>query len=264
MTGQSNNLLTISQFATLTGISRPNLIFYDKEGLLKPALVRENGYRMYDYKQVSLAYKIVTFRRMGLSIEQVRTFVASNQEQALEVMDKQCAELDRQIAELRQQRFNLDLYRDFQRRYADRPAEGVFGFERCGAETMLVLDCTHADRHIDSMTELLMWCRGRGTTCDCHIGRIFSRETEHRDWSVPEHVFFRKLDGPTVRPAGTYLTYTCYSDGTDINERYRVFFAHVREASIPLAGDVYEDCPLAGIFASDRNSHLLRIAARVA
>lgn len=44
-------LFTIGQFAALHEINKKTLMWYDEIGLLKPACIKENGYRYYSYQQ---------------------------------------------------------------------------------------------------------------------------------------------------------------------------------------------------------------------
>lgn len=46
-----NRLFTIGQFAKMHEINKKTLMWYDEIGLLKPAVVKENGYRYYNYQQ---------------------------------------------------------------------------------------------------------------------------------------------------------------------------------------------------------------------
>ena len=45
------NLLTSGEFASLCGTQKGTLLFYEKEGLLKPRHVSENRYRRYGIEQ---------------------------------------------------------------------------------------------------------------------------------------------------------------------------------------------------------------------
>lgn len=49
---KKDKLLTIGQFASMHGINKKTLIWYDEIGLFKPAAINpENGYRCYNYHQ---------------------------------------------------------------------------------------------------------------------------------------------------------------------------------------------------------------------
>ena len=45
-------MYAISEMASLFNVSRQTLIYYDKIGLFKPAVVNEKGYRFYSPTQI--------------------------------------------------------------------------------------------------------------------------------------------------------------------------------------------------------------------
>ena len=75
----------------------------------------------------------------------------------------------------------------------------------------------------------------------------------------PEYVYFKKLDWEYKKEAGKYLVYTSYSDGTNINTIYNTIFNYIKEQHLQILGNIYEDYPLSGIFASDESLHFIRI-----
>ena len=64
--------MTIKELEALTGLSRANIRFYEKEGLLSP-LRRENGYREYTEEDVQTLQRIKLLRSLQFSIEEIRT-----------------------------------------------------------------------------------------------------------------------------------------------------------------------------------------------
>ena len=71
-----DRLLKISEFSSLSGISRQLLIYYDNEGILHPEQVDpENGYRYYSYRQLPSASVIVSLRQAGMSLECIRNYL---------------------------------------------------------------------------------------------------------------------------------------------------------------------------------------------
>lgn len=53
------------------GITRANIRFYEREGLLSPSR-KENGYRDYTDEEIIILKKIVIFRKLGLSVADIR------------------------------------------------------------------------------------------------------------------------------------------------------------------------------------------------
>ena len=71
------NYFTISEFAKLRNININSLRYYEKLGLLKPAIVDEKtGYRYYSAEQVSLLNKIILCIQLGIPLKEMMTFLA--------------------------------------------------------------------------------------------------------------------------------------------------------------------------------------------
>lgn len=62
---------TVKEVSCHTGVSVRTLHHYDAIGLLKPTLVTEAGYRMYDHSALDRLYMILVFRELGLSLKQI-------------------------------------------------------------------------------------------------------------------------------------------------------------------------------------------------
>lgn len=66
------NYFTISEFAKLRNININSLRYYEKLGLLKPAVIDENnGYRYYSAEQVSLLNKIILCIQLGIPLKEM-------------------------------------------------------------------------------------------------------------------------------------------------------------------------------------------------
>jgi len=77
---------TVNKLALLSGISTRALRYYDEIGLLKPARVSSNGYRIYKNEQVDILQQILFYRELGVSLDEIKLLLtASNfdQEKAL-------------------------------------------------------------------------------------------------------------------------------------------------------------------------------------
>lgn len=68
---------TILGLAKLAGISTRTLRYYDEFGLLPPARIRSNGYRIYGEKEVDRLQQILFYRELGLPLEEIRKILTS-------------------------------------------------------------------------------------------------------------------------------------------------------------------------------------------
>lgn len=70
------NYFTISEFAKLRNININSLRYYEKLGLLKPAIIDENnGYRYYSAEQVTLLNKIILCIQLGIPLKEMVKFL---------------------------------------------------------------------------------------------------------------------------------------------------------------------------------------------
>lgn len=68
-------MLKISDFSRLSRISIRMLRFYDEHDVLKPSMVKENGYRYYDYSQLIPAFHIQYFHYLGFSTDKMKELI---------------------------------------------------------------------------------------------------------------------------------------------------------------------------------------------
>lgn len=64
--------MKVNELEKTLNISRANIRFYEKEGLLKPVR-KENNYRDYSEEEVALLKKIVIYRKLGISIGDIKS-----------------------------------------------------------------------------------------------------------------------------------------------------------------------------------------------
>jgi MerR family copper efflux transcriptional regulator len=67
--------MRIAELAAVTGFSTPTLRYYEQLGLLEPAERSESGYRMYGEREVERVRFIGRAKRLGLSLEEIRSLV---------------------------------------------------------------------------------------------------------------------------------------------------------------------------------------------
>lgn len=96
------NRYRVSEIAEIFGISRQTLIFYHKKNILIPFEIdEENGYRYYSKNQLWELMFILTLKRAGLSLEEIKSFSElRSTEENIEFLEKKYQELDKRIKEL--------------------------------------------------------------------------------------------------------------------------------------------------------------------
>lgn len=82
---KKSKLLTIGQFASLHGINKKTLMWYDEIGLFHPAFIHpENGYRYYSYHQSSILETILLLRELDVPIDEIQAFMKNRSAASME------------------------------------------------------------------------------------------------------------------------------------------------------------------------------------
>ena len=103
-------MYAISEMASLFNVSRQTLIYYDKIGLFKPAVVNDRGYRFYSPTQIPFMRLICMLRDLGLELDEIDRLVSTfdigemtDQLRArVEALDADIAELETERASVRE------------------------------------------------------------------------------------------------------------------------------------------------------------------
>lgn len=67
--------MTIKEIEELTGVSKQNIRFYEKKGLLSPKRNENNGYRTYHENDVYRLKEILLYRKLGFTIDDISKIV---------------------------------------------------------------------------------------------------------------------------------------------------------------------------------------------
>jgi len=68
---------TINKLAKMAGISTRTLRYYDQCGLLAPARVSSNGYRIYGQKETDRLQQILFYRELGVPLNDIKRILSS-------------------------------------------------------------------------------------------------------------------------------------------------------------------------------------------
>jgi len=97
-------MLTVTKLAKTCKISRTTVLYYEREGLLKPALRSDNGYRWYGEAELKQLNDILRFRSFGIPVAEIQSLI--NQDTSVcqsEVLRAQFEKLEQSILDLRKQ-----------------------------------------------------------------------------------------------------------------------------------------------------------------
>lgn len=91
---------SIKELSEIAGISARTLRYYDKIGLLKPAYIRESGYRYYDGKELELLQQILFYKERGMRLEEISEILYGGDFDVMAALYSHLEELERQQARI--------------------------------------------------------------------------------------------------------------------------------------------------------------------
>src|SRR6185436_13965726 len=95
-------MLRIGEFSRLSQVTIKALRYYDDVGLLKPDHIDPfTSYRYYSVEQIRLIHRIVAFKELGLSLEQIAHLLDDERssEHMRDTLRQQHAEIKQRISE---------------------------------------------------------------------------------------------------------------------------------------------------------------------
>ncbi len=99
---------TVQKLARLAGVTPRTLRYYDKLGLLNPARISGNGYRIYGRAEVDRLQQILFFRELGVGLEQIREMMMAPTFDGMSALRAHRAKLVEKRAQLEQLIHNVD------------------------------------------------------------------------------------------------------------------------------------------------------------
>ena len=92
-------LLTVGELARRCGLTVRTLHHYDAIGLLRPSSRSGAGYRLYGQADIEHLHRIQALRQLGLPLADIGHALSGPQPPLVEVVERQIAQLDRDLAE---------------------------------------------------------------------------------------------------------------------------------------------------------------------
>jgi DNA-binding transcriptional MerR regulator len=94
-------MMTVSKLASVCGLSRTTVLYYESQGLLKPAVRSDSNYRVYGEREVERLRQIRVYRGVGMSVREIRTILAGPQNDVASALKRRLADVDKEIETLR-------------------------------------------------------------------------------------------------------------------------------------------------------------------
>ena len=271
-----SNYMKISDFAKVTGITRKNLIFYDKIKLLSPALTDgQNKYRYYTYQQIDTANVITILREMDMPLKEIKEYLnGRTPDKLIDMLELQKGIVQEKIQKLNQISDMLDTRIELTQRGIDADDSiDVIILKEYEAKPILLGPELPQDSHkIESwqyLLEFYEFCSDNKIIRGLPTGLIISHEDLiNNNIMRPFRFYYSPAAGnssPTnaYKPQGLYVI-GCEQIGYEMNSNlYNRLFQYIEKAGLKIVGDAYEEYLLDEISTTDSSQYLLQISIQV-
>lgn len=113
--------MNTKKFAELCGVEKRTLFHYDEIGLLKPASIKENGYREYAPNQLYDMDMIKIFQACGYSLAEIKDMFATKGNARIDFIQDGKERIEAQIHTLTEMKRYLESKQDFLNKYFQLP-----------------------------------------------------------------------------------------------------------------------------------------------
>ncbi len=264
--------LTSGELAELLGVSKQTVFYYDKIGLLCPQQRAGNHYRYYSLQQAAELRLILTFRELGLSIEEIRAYLHVRTPEAyLQVLGEQQKRLQQEIERLSQMVDKLAGTRH-QLGQAMSRKEPEIRLREMQEEKLLSLPCREQNKreYIYSLLKLYRMSRaaGEGFTqeiyCILPQEKLQAKDFEHvYGYAMPWEGQMAETEQLLLRPAGTYAV--LYHRGTygTLSPAYQAMAEWIEERGYEICGHAYEKSLFNTLTGEEHGLYINEIAIQV-
>ena len=263
---------TVGEFAKLCGISKQALIFYDKEGIVRPKYKDpNNGYRYYSADQLEQMDSIMILREMGLSLSEIKDHMKNRSLQnSLQLLETQRSAIHEKIEKLLTIEHRIDLRTESLQLFCTQdksfkiktlPAQLLAATKVSAPQGLLEVDI--------ALKKLLKQITASGSKHSYMMGDTVSMENlKKRDFLNFEYAFcpVESCDESikTIEmPAGEYAVQCHFGPYTSMGETYGKMLDEIENRGKQLAGSSYEFCVLDSLTSASPENYCTVIQIKI-
>lgn len=248
MFSQMDSLFTIGQFAALHGINKKTLMWYDEIGLLKPACVKENGYRCYSYQQSAALETILMLRELDVSLEQIRQFMQNRTVDSFDaLLSENIQRLDQTIAHLKSMQQILRSHHDDMQTLRSLDLDAITLVERPG-RNLATVALDGLSTFEQEITQVIAETKKHQLRRlhDASYGAMLPVEQLYQGRFDAYSALYIEMPvsgsrkGLHRQKAGLYLRAFCKGSWENLPQRYQQILAYAKAHRLRLTGCAYE------------------------
>ncbi|MDO4280157.1 MAG: MerR family transcriptional regulator [Peptococcaceae bacterium] len=248
MPSDTRQLFTIGQFAKLHEINKKTLMWYDDIGLLKPAIVKDNGYRYYSYAQSAKLEVILLLRDLNVSLAEIQTFFEHRSAHTLEnLLSDKIEDIDQTIAQLEKIKSIMAAKRDDMRHLRTLDLSAITIARKLQPSYFITVETSATTPFETEIARVVAEIKKTDLPRlhNATYGAMLPVENlyagRYEDYTALYiELPFATPHGDHVQPAGNYLRAYFQGDWADLPSRYAEIMAYADAHRLKLCGHAYE------------------------
>ncbi len=248
MFNNMNSLFTIGQFAAIHNINKKTLMWYDQVDLLKPALVKDNGYRYYSYYQSAKLETILMLRQLDVPIKEIKMFLDNRSAKTMEKL------LSEKIEDINLKIDKLNEIKDSLTR-SHKNMQTILNLDFSTIEIVnlppkkIVLVPTSSNANTETEIKAILNIAKTSKLSRLHDGIygtvLLAEDLLNGNFTNYQNLFLELPDNKNhkdaiVKPGGTYIRSYCKGDWNGIPNVYKKMLDFAKKHNFVITGYAYE------------------------
>jgi len=264
--------LSIGEFAKVCGVTKHTLFHYDEIGLLKPEIVKDNGYRFYSIKQFYIFDIITILKEAGTSLKEIKEYI-EHQDTAyfLNILTKMKKQLDNEHKKIERMRIHLQSNIDI----TNKALHSIYGqpkVEECEEEYLNAVKFSPQDSEKDHILKICELYSFNIEHCLCNelpVGYIISKDKLKKGICEKVDYFFSRINHKFesqwlhVKPKGKYAIIVHKGPCESKSASYKKLEDHIKKNQLSIIGNAYEYELLGYVGAGNPNEYVIEIAIEI-
>lgn len=272
MAGEYEQYLTTGEFAKICGVTKHTLFHYDEIGILKPEVVKENGYRYYSIKQFFTYDIIAILKEAGTPLLEIKGYI-ENQDTAkfLSILTQKKKRLDDEQAKIgRMQRLLQNTINQ-----TDLAIHMVYDqprLEECEEQYLIAVQLSEQDNEKDVVAktnERYKYCLEHGLYEALPAGFITNKNNLDKIQSIKPDYFFFQINSRHdceqlyIKPKGKYAVIDHKGSYESMASAYDTLKAYIAAEQLSISGNAYEFELLGYLAVGNPENYVIELAIEV-
>lgn len=262
---------TTSEFAKVCGVTKHTLFHYDDIGILKPEIVKENGYRYYSYKQFYTFDIIAVLKGTGTSLNEIKNYIKDQNTAHFLTMLKQ---KQQQLVEEQRKLERMQRLLQGAIDNTDRALHVNYGepwVEACEEEFFLAVKLSKENGekdHVRKIYRIFDYCDEHNIEYDFPIGSIICKTNLEEGIYDPDYYcnkigYKHNTDLLYIKPKGKYVIMIHKGSYESLPASYEKLKSYITANHMTITGNAYEYELLSYLAVGDPEKYVIQISIQI-